>query len=162
MKLTTRRTVTAGALAAVLAIGGTGIALAGANAAPAPGGSDTTGTQQQDQEQDPSYTGSMPAPPDGNETDTGPETTDSDAAEADEAKALESLATVTPEEATAAALAAEPGTASATELDNENGYVVYSVEVTRADGTTVDVKIDAGDATVLAQETDDDTEANDD
>lgn len=54
------------------------------------------------------------------------------------------------------------GTAGAAELDSENGYVVYSVPITGADGTTVDVKIDAGNAAVLAQETYDGTEASND
>ncbi len=72
------------------------------------------------------------------------------------------MATITPEEATTAALAAVPGTAGAAELDSENGYVVYSVPITGAGGTTVDVKVDAGSGAVLAQETDDGTEAADD
>jgi len=154
VKLNRKRTIVGGALAVTLAIGGTGVALAGANAAP--GGSGPADTQ----EQDPSYTGSVPAPPDATETENGPESGDNGTAEADEAAGLESLATVTPEGATAAALAVVPGTAGTPELGNENGYVVYSVTVTRTDGTTVDVKIDAGDASVLAQETGEDAEAH--
>jgi len=161
MKLNSKRTMVGGALAGMLAIGGTGVALAAANAAPAPGGSGGTSTQQE-QEQEQSYTGSVPAPQEGVETEDGPETVDGGAAEADESAALESLATITPEEATTAALAAVPGTAGAAELDSENGYVVYSVPITRADGMTVEVKIDAGNASVLAQETDEGTEASND
>ncbi|WP_308195101.1 PepSY domain-containing protein [Microbacterium profundi] len=67
---------------------------------------------------------------------------------------LQSLATVTPEEATAAALAAVPGTAGDATLEDENGYVVYEVQVTAADGSVIEVKVDAGDASVLAQEAD--------
>ncbi|MGI8694906.1 MAG: PepSY domain-containing protein [Geodermatophilaceae bacterium] len=156
MKLNSKRTIVGGALAGMLAIGGAGVALAAANAAPAPGGSGGTSTQEQEQ----SYTGSVPAPQEGVETEDGPETVDGGAAEADESAALESLATITPEEATTAALAAVPGTAGAAELDSENGYVVYSVPITGADGTTVEVKIDAGNASVLAQETDEGTEAS--
>jgi len=80
------------------------------------------------------------------------DSSDDTAAEAAESAALEGLAQVTPEEATAAALKAVPGTAAAAQLENENGYVVYGIEVTAADGTVIDVKIDAGDGAVLAQD----------
>lgn len=158
MKAISKPTIVGGALAGVLAIGGAGVAVAAANATAAPGGSSDTSTQ----EQEPSYTGSVPAPQEGVEAEDGTETVDNGAAEADESAALESLATITPEEATTAALAAVPGTAGAAELDSENGYVVYSVPITRADGMTVEVKIDAGNASVLAQETDEGTEASND
>jgi len=66
--------------------------------------------------------------------------------EADEAVALAGLATITPEEAKDAALAANPGaTVVKVELDNENGALVYSVEL----GNGLDVKVDAGNAAVL-------------
>jgi uncharacterized membrane protein YkoI len=66
--------------------------------------------------------------------------------EADESAALAGLATITPEQAKAAALQANPGaTVVKVELDNENGALVYSVEL--SDGA--DVKVDAGNATVL-------------
>jgi len=178
MNLPTKRTIAVGALVTGLALGGAGIAMAADESAP--GGTSTAvdptaesdaeeneapGTEQDEAgetangDQYPSYTGSVPAPEDAEDE---AETNDGDAGEAEETKALESLATTTPQEATAAATAAVPGTAGAVELENENGYVVYSVEVTTADGTTVEVKIDAGNAAVLAQETDDDTETNDD
>jgi len=68
------------------------------------------------------------------------------ASEADEATALASLATITPEQAKAAALAANPGaTVVKVELDDENGALVYSVEL--SDG--LDVEVDAGSAEVL-------------
>jgi outer membrane lipoprotein SlyB len=51
------------------------------------------------------------------------------------------------------------GTAGAIELDNENGNVVYSVEITKADGSKLDVKVDAGNARVLHQEADDGDDA---
>ena len=54
----------------------------------------------------------------------------------------------------AAAIAAVPGTAGDVELENENGNVVYGVEVTTANGT-VDIKIDAGNAKVLQTEKED-------
>ena len=74
---------------------------------------------------------------------------DESLSEADEAALLASLATVTPDEATAAALAETPGVVSSVQLDLEEGAVVYSVLVTNEAGETVDVKVDAGNATVL-------------
>lgn len=164
-----KRAIVTGTLVAGLALGGTGVAVATTGgAATPPSGTDTS-------EQDPSYVGTIPAPAD-SATDTetadgpdgaeGPERTegaegsgaegaDDSAAEAAESAALAGLATVTADEATAAALQAVPGTAGAAQLENENGYVVYGVEITQADGTTVDVKIDAGNGTVLAQDTGD-------
>ena len=74
--------------------------------------------------------------------------------EADEAASLAQLATVTPDEASQAALASQPGSVVKVELDNENGNVVYSVEIDTGSGV-VDVKVDAGNATVLVSEPDD-------
>lgn len=93
--------------------------------------------------QDPSYATSITAPQ------------DEGVSEADEAKALESLATITPDQARNAALEAVPGTAGKVELDNENGAVVYSVEVTDSSGSGIDVKVDAGNGTVVHQDADD-------
>lgn len=70
-----------------------------------------------------------------------------------EAAALAKLATVTADQASQAALATVPGTLIKVELDNENGSVVYSVEI-RTDRGVVDVKVDAGNGKVLAQESD--------
>lgn len=93
--------------------------------------------------QDPSYATSITAPQ------------DEGVSEADEAKALESLATITPDQARNAALEAVPGTAGKVELDNENGAVVYSVEVTDSSGSGIDVKVDAGNGIVVHQDADD-------
>ena len=78
--------------------------------------------------------------------DTGGEQDD-----AAEAAALEQLATVTGDQATESALAAVSGTVSKVELDNEKGSVVYSVEI-QTDAGLIEVKVDAGNGTVLAQE----------
>lgn len=145
MKRTTKRIVTTGVLVTTLALGGAGVAMASTN-----GTGDAGSTSAE--EQNPSYTGSVTAP-----QGTGAEGNDTKASEAAESASLQSLATTTPDEATAAALAAVPGTAGAVELENENGYVVYGVEVTGADGSVVDVKVDAGTGTVLAQDTDSET-----
>ena len=82
--------------------------------------------------------------------------------EADEGTALQGLAKITPDQAKAAALAAAPGNATKVELENEDGNLVYKVEVVGADGTQTDLKIDAGNASVLSKETEAaDTESGD-
>jgi uncharacterized membrane protein YkoI len=69
--------------------------------------------------------------------------------EADEAVALQAKATISAADAEAAALAANPGTTIVkTELDNENGVLVYSVELSNGS----EVKVDAGTAKVLHTE----------
>ncbi|MEO8511531.1 MAG: PepSY domain-containing protein [Chloroflexota bacterium] len=70
----------------------------------------------------------------------------------DEAAALSPLATVIQADAEAAALAAVSGEIVQTELDNENGFVVWSIEIRDAADTVHDVKIDAGNAAVLGIE----------
>ena len=153
MSTTIKRAVITGAIVAGLALGGTGIAVASANPAVSSGADSGTN------DHDPSFTGTVPAPAGaagaGNET-AGDETAREEAA----AKALQSFATTTSAEATAAALKVVPGTAGTALLESENGYVVYGIEVTKADGTVVDVKVDAGNGKVLAQEID--SETNDD
>jgi hypothetical protein len=68
------------------------------------------------------------------------------ATEADEAIALAGRATITSDQAKAAALEANPGaTVVKVELDNENGALVFSVELSNG----ADVKVDAGNAAVL-------------
>ena len=116
-----------------------GLGLLGANVAQAGG----NGGGSAD---DPALNGSVAAPA---EQEGGAET---DASEAAESASLEALATLSPADAKAAALAAVPGTAARPELENENGSVVYGVEVTQADGTVVDVKVDAGNGDILAQD----------
>ncbi len=75
--------------------------------------------------------------------------------EAEETAALSGQATITSDEAQAAALAANPGaTVVEVELDNENGALVYSVELS----TGVDVKVDAGNGAILHTETGEDYE----
>jgi len=69
--------------------------------------------------------------------------------ETEESAALASLATITPEQAIAAAQAEVPGDSQKVELDNENGSLVYSVEIGGKD-----VKVDAGTGAVLHVELD--------
>jgi uncharacterized membrane protein YkoI len=66
--------------------------------------------------------------------------------EADETATLQSQATISAADAEAAALVANPDTTVVkTELDNENGVLVYSVELS----TGADVKVDAGNGSIL-------------
>lgn len=91
------------------------------------------------EEQQPHYTGSI----------TVDESQYEGMSEADEAAALQAKATITSAEAEAAALAANPGTTVVkTELDNENGVLVYSVELSNG----MDVKVDAGNGKILHTE----------
>ncbi len=73
--------------------------------------------------------------------------------ETEETAQLASLARITQEEAIITALSSTQGTFIAAELDNEDGNVVYSVEV-EADGNVFDVKVDAGTGAVLKIEAD--------
>jgi uncharacterized membrane protein YkoI len=76
--------------------------------------------------------------------------------EADEAAALADSATITPEQAKTAALDANPGaTVVKVELDNENGALVYSVELSNG----LEVKVDAGNGAILSTEQEDADEA---
>lgn len=89
--------------------------------------------------QEPSYTASIKAPQLNQKQEVG---------ETQEAKMLEGYAKITPKDAEAAALAKVPGKVVKVSLDNENGNVVYSVEI--ATGTGIkDVKVDAGNGHVL-------------
>lgn len=75
--------------------------------------------------------------------------------EAAEAAALQDQATISAADAEAAALAANPGTTVVkTELDNENGALVYSVELSNG----ADVKVDAGNGSILFTDSDADGE----
>ncbi len=56
------------------------------------------------------------------------------------------------------ALKAIPGTVVKAELENENGYLVYGVEIAKTDGQTADVKVDAGTGKVLKVDMDQDRE----
>jgi uncharacterized membrane protein YkoI len=78
-----------------------------------------------------------------------------DGSEADEAATLQGKATISAADAEAAALAANPGaTVVKTELDNENGVLVYSVELTNG----ADVKVDAGNGSILSTDSGADSE----
>lgn len=94
------------------------------------------GSEADDGVQEPLYTGSIIV--DQAQTE--------EVSEADEASSLQGKAVISAAEAEDAALAANPGTSVVkTELDNENGSLVYSVELSSG----ADVKVDAGNGTVL-------------
>ena len=52
------------------------------------------------------------------------------------------------------ALKIVPGKACKAELENENGYLVYGVEIAKSDSQITEVKVDAGNGKVLKIETD--------
>mgnify|MGYP001159099656 CR=1 FL=1 len=96
-------------------------------------------------EQMPIYTSSVSV------DQTAAESVDEDA----ESAALQGQATISAADAEAAALAANPGTTVVkTELDNENGALVYSVELSNG----ADVKVDAGNGSILFTDSGEDVE----
>lgn len=72
-----------------------------------------------------------------------------------ESARLQALAHITAEQARASALARVSGTAGQVELENEDGNLVYSVHVRTGSGDR-DVKVDAGNGSVLHVEQDED------
>jgi uncharacterized membrane protein YkoI len=68
---------------------------------------------------------------------------------------LQSLAHISPDEVRTAALAQIQGTAKESELKNEDGNLIYSVEVA-SNGGEQEATIDAGNGRVLRIERDDD------
>lgn len=100
-------------------------------------GNAANAVNEADQLQDPAYAGSLKVD----------ETTLQTMPDAGRCSALKTMAKITVEAAQAAALKANAGSAvDMIELDVENGYLVYSVQL--KDGR--DVKIDAGNGSVLA------------
>ena len=87
-------------------------------------------------DQDPSYVSSI----------TVDEDTDDDQ--------LSGMAKITADQAEQAALAEVPGVVLETELENENGNVVYAVEIDTGSGVK-EVKVDAGNGNILHIESDD-------
>jgi uncharacterized membrane protein YkoI len=81
-----------------------------------------------------------------------------EAVDPNEQAKLQKAATITKDQATAAALAQVSGTVKSVELEDENGTVVYGVSVLGADGKGYDVKVDAATGKVLKSEADDQEE----
>lgn len=137
-----KKLIAGGAVVAILALGGGGAALA---------------AQQAQEVETPIKGGSITAPAgSGEENEATPETPENeaaeDAAETREAKGLEKLTTIDRAAAEEAALGAVPGEVREVELENENGFVVYEVEVAGDDGRLQEVVVDAGNGEVLGQE----------
>lgn len=65
------------------------------------------------------------------------------------------LARVTQQEAEAAALAVQSGQVVQAKLDDEDGYLVWQIDVKHAKGTT-EIAVDAGNSKVLAAEAEED------
>lgn len=98
----------------------------------------------------PAYTSSVQIAP----QDEAADETETDASEADEDAALAALATVTPDQASAAALDSQAGTVGDIELSNDDGNVVYDVEIVDDAGVEYEIVIDAGTGEVLASAVD--------
>lgn len=64
------------------------------------------------------------------------------------------MAKISLDSAVNAASQAVPGQVLGAELENENGYLVYGVEILKADHQIADVKVDAGNGKVLKIDTD--------
>jgi uncharacterized membrane protein YkoI len=133
-----RKKILVGAVAATVLTVGAGTAIAAGQQ------SHHTGTRDAQEEQEPAIKGTIPAPEAKGEENKATET-----------KRLEGLAKIDKAAAEKAALDAVPGEVQKTELNDEDGFVVYDVDVLGKDGKTTELKVDAGDATILAQETED-------
>jgi uncharacterized membrane protein YkoI len=72
----------------------------------------------------------------------------------DEEAGFAEMAKISLDSAVNAALKAVPGKVLKAELENENGYLVYGVEIVKTDHQIADVKVDAGNGKVLKVETD--------
>ncbi len=64
------------------------------------------------------------------------------------------MAKVSMDSAINAALKEVQGKVLRAELENENGYLVYGIEIAKTDHQIVDVKVDAGDGKILKVEND--------
>lgn len=148
MKSTMQHKLFVGAAAALLLLGGVGGATALASnsrlSSQQPTGNVAAPVETKMEVQAPKYTGSIPVAEQGAEL-----------SEAEEAAQLQSLAKIGAADAEAAALAAHPGAQVVkSELDNENGSLVYSVELNNG----LDVKVDAGTGAILFVENGEDDE----
>lgn len=70
---------------------------------------------------------------------------------------LRSLAEITVPGAAQAAREARPGQVTEVEIEDEEGSVVYEVEVAGDDGAYYEMKVDAGNGDILKSETEDDS-----
>jgi uncharacterized membrane protein YkoI len=75
-----------------------------------------------------------------------------------EKRELRSLAEITIPGAAEAAHEAHPGQVTKIEIEDEEGYVVYEVEVAGDEGVYHEMKVDAGNGDILESETEDDSQ----
>ncbi|MBO3142739.1 PepSY domain-containing protein [Dermatophilus congolensis] len=140
------KTVVAGAgvtALASLAIAASTVAGGAANAAPAVNaGQSVTSTAVVRDVADHPIRGSIKAPADRGQSDAA------------EQAQLQKLAKISLDQARKIAVKAVPGKVVKAELDEEDGWVVYKVEVRSSQGVETDVIVDAGNGRILAQETD--------
>ena len=122
-----RKRLIIGAAVTALALGGGGAALAA----------------QQTQEEEQDIKGAVVAP-------TG--SSEAEAAETEEPGGLAELTRIDQTAAEEAALGAVPGAVREVELENENGFVVYEVELAGQDGALNEVVVDAGNGEILGLE----------
>lgn len=167
-----RKAIVVGSIAAATVIGGATMAAANqpapsastasaaTSATPGATGADTETKDGPDQSdkgdkgETPDVKGSIKAP----ETKDDAKGAETAASQQAEDAALAKLATVDKAAATSAATGAVPGTAGPATLQDEDGSVVYKVEVTKADKSVVEVTVDAGNASVLGQDASDGAE----
>jgi uncharacterized membrane protein YkoI len=140
-----RKTLIGGLVGLVLIGGGAAVGLSAANAGttpPAPVTQPAPDNESNDERQDPKLGGSITVP------ETAGEQSD-----AQESGQLAALAKIDAKTAEAAALTSVPGSSIVSSgLGDENGSLVYEVTVKDGAGTLSEVKVDAGNATVLATE----------
>ncbi len=117
--------------------------------------------EKKEADEKPNYTSSVTI----EVTPEGPEGSDADKADDSEDKAdtaeqakLEKVAKIDADAASKAATDKVPGTVDEVELDEEDGNVVYEVDVIARDGTDTEVIVDAGNGKILAQEVDKDAD----
>jgi uncharacterized membrane protein YkoI len=145
---------------------GLGLGAAGVATGLALGAGSALGSGGSGDDDSPSFTSSVKAPAKADEPETtaqgeseqgeteqGETEQGEQAAENAEQKALLRLATVDAGAARTAALSTARGSVTETELENEDGNVVWKVEIRNAAGLETKVYVDAGNAKVLASET---------
>ena len=148
----TRKIAVGAAAAAVLIVGG-GAAIAAGQA--------TETTADETKQEEPSYKGSIQAPSDAERDGTTEDAKGSEneaaeeRSEAAEEQQLQSLAKIGRSQAEQTALKEVPGTVKEAELGDENGYVVWEIEVAADGGSYREVEVDAGNGRILAQEAED-------
>ncbi len=114
------------------------------------GGATIAAQQVQEENETPITGGTITAPAGSNQEDEA--TLESEAAEAEKARSLERFSRIDRTAVEEAASGAVPGEVREVELESENGFVVYEVEIAGEDGRLHEVIVDAGNGEILGQE----------